>query len=108
MTHKVLVAVKPRIEHSMYANSASVNLAVGTEFESTISFIVNDPSRVDNGVTFVQIIGGTYNQYWVPLIYKSVEYVKALDVVVPPPTTVWPDKLTAHYGTETKDYFPNA
>ena len=108
MTHKVLVAVKPRIEHSMYANSASVNLAVGTEFESTISFIVNDPSRVDNGVTFVQIIGGTYNQYWVPLIYKSVEYVKALDVVVPPPTTVWPDKLTAHYGTETKNYFPNA
>lgn len=85
--YKVLVAVKPRIDHSMYATSAPVNLGVGTEFESSGQFTVNDPSRVDNGVTFVQIVGGSYNQYWVPLIYNNVEYVKAIGVVDPPQAT---------------------
>jgi len=81
MNYKVMVGVKPRKTPSMYEINTKPNLLVNTTFASTISETVNDPARVDNGVTFVQMSDG----YWVPLVYKGVEYVK--EIVTPVPAT---------------------
>ena len=81
MNYKVLVGVKPRKTPSMYETVTKPNLVVGLEFSSSTTE-VSSTNDANNGVTFVQMSDG----YWVPLVYRGVEYVKALDTTTTPST----------------------
>jgi len=84
MQYEVKVQVKPRKTPSMYEANTKANLAVGLEFDSSVNKVYGITGDANSGVTFVQMSDG----YWVPLIYKGVEYVKDNGaVVVPPPIT---------------------
>ncbi len=83
-SYVVKVEVRPRPLPSPYASSTASNLPVGYTFDSDKTMIVNPSPPVEGQVgpiTYVQIPTG----YWVPLMYKGIEYVKEV-VVTPPPT----------------------
>ena len=99
MNYKVVTACKPRKTPSMYELVTLPNLAIGLTFASTVTQTINDTSRVDHGVTFVQMQDG----YWVPLAYKGVMYVQDVTVVTPAPVSEY---ILYVKGDATRKFIP--
>lgn len=81
-TYRVLVAIKPRKTPSMYETSVLENLAEGYVFTSTTLQVLTPVPPITGqtgAITWVQLP----NSYWVPLVYRGVEYVKDTSIVPP-------------------------
>jgi len=95
--YEVTKSIGERPSASMY-NTSGVLVFAGYKFDSlttVTNYNLLKPS--DWGVTFVQLPSGG----WLPMVYKGVTYVKT---VTPPVDFIWPDKLIAYHGTETREY----
>ncbi len=80
--YKVMVAVKSRATPSMY-QSMTKSVAVGTTFESDVKQGVSERIPIGGSlmtITWVKMP----DDFWVPMVYNGMEYVKEMNIVNPP------------------------
>lgn len=83
MKYKVVIPVKARLTPSMYqVISKTVN--AGTEFNSDMRQIITERIPLVGGVTYDITWLQMPDAYWIPMVYKGVEYVSESTVVEPP------------------------
>lgn len=95
-------------------------MTTGTTSQQVKAYNVPNASTLQNGVVGANVTFNIIERQgdwlrhqdgrWVNVMKNGVVVITVTGTVTPPPpptTTTWPDKITAHIGAETKDYFPH-